>query len=488
MAKIGVIRLQPEPFNAFERKIVVGFDLGIYPQHLLIIQPTQLNYIVDMQTGTCLGNIKNHVPRAIEEGIAKVIGRMVEDVGQFAGEDANWTEARRVQTRNRLLLIFTPRMVRRFGNIHLLHPLSNFLWDGFGMDERETFRRRPLFRLLHYAIARLPDDFMAPANWVTPEAVRANTPPWFTWNQNRRTQTRQEDEEEDAEANQSRNKAIHLTPQRTSTGPPSIKFDWKSIHATIIKPRAHRSAGFHPWRLEFEPERRSTSIMSLNPANARRAISDMFALMPYTDEELGNMVDAVQPAELRDGRRGCKQIRDHGQSFHRGGGNFPIEKLLVLTDGYSLQLAVFHRTNDLPFPLNKLLVLIRVRPYTDVPAVYVLTEPVLICKQVRAMYGLIEVVKAYTAVTAVYGLIFTGTKISGRVRPYPAVVVNPHTAATVVYGLTFTGINMLQRSGRVRPYPASGPTQIAKHLGVYGPIWPLSTINYTAVYGPLVRI
>ncbi|KAI8842966.1 hypothetical protein BC829DRAFT_420246 [Chytridium lagenaria] len=81
------------------------------------------------------------------------------------------------------------------------------------------------------------------------------------------------------------------------------------------------------------------------------------------------------------------------------------------------------------------------------------------------MYGLIEVVKAYTAVTAVYGLIFTGTKISGRVRPYPAVVVNPHTAATVVYGLTFTGINMLQRSGRVRPYPASGPTQIAKHLG-----------------------
>ncbi|KAI8830161.1 hypothetical protein BC829DRAFT_423638 [Chytridium lagenaria] len=100
----------------------------------------------------------------------------------------------------------------------------------------------------------------------------------------------------------------------------------------------------------------------------------------------------------------------------------------------------------------------------------------------------IEVVKAYTAVTAVYGLIFTGTKISGRVRPYPAVVVNPHTAATVVYRITFTGINMLQRSGRVRPYPASGPTQIAKHLGVYGPIWPLSTITYTAVYGPLVRI
>ncbi|KAI8847456.1 hypothetical protein BC829DRAFT_444524 [Chytridium lagenaria] len=63
---------------------------------------------------------------------------------------------------------------------------------------------------------------------------------------------------------------------------------------------AHRSAGFHPWRLEFVRAREEEYLyLSLNPANARRAISDMFALMPYSDEELGNMVDAVQPAELR---------------------------------------------------------------------------------------------------------------------------------------------------------------------------------------------
>ncbi|KAI8848919.1 hypothetical protein BC829DRAFT_443390 [Chytridium lagenaria] len=246
------------------------------------IQPTQLTILHQKSCS-----------QAIEEGIAKVIGRMVEDVGQFAGEDANWTAAESANT--------------------------------------------PVW-LLHYAIARLPDDFMAPANWVTPEAkvqkciseIHACLTISISDTKNADTT---KDEEEDAEANQSRNKAIHLTPQRTSTGPPL-----SSLIGNLYMQHHQASSTPISWVSSLEI-RISTEeeylYLSLNPANARRAISDMFALMPYSDEELGNMVDAVQPAELTMDVVVANKFEIMVKAF--------IEPAV----------GVFHRTNDLPFPLNK---------------------------------------------------------------------------------------------------------------------------------------